>query len=62
MARETTYVVQAFNAGESGKLKPEFSDRLQIGKWRPSNGGKTRIEQIRRRCILVYRRPRDGRL
>lgn len=37
-----------------------FSDRLQIGKWRSSNGGETDIEQIRRRCILVNRRSRDG--
>jgi hypothetical protein len=59
MVRETTHVVQAFNAGKGRKLKAESPIVCQ------SQGGalrtaETDTEQTRRRCVFVHRRFRDG--
>jgi len=42
------------------KSEGRYSDRLQIGKWRSSNGRETGIEQIRCRRVLVHRDPEIG--
>ena len=61
MVRETSYFVQAFNAGKGG-IEGRRSDSLQIGNRRSSNGGETGTEQTRCRRLLVHWRPRDGLL
>ncbi|WP_244066143.1 hypothetical protein [Bradyrhizobium sp. Ce-3] len=57
MARETTYIVQAFNAGKGGHLKPDSPIVCKS-----ASGGEAGAEQARRRRLLVDRRSRDGRL
>jgi len=57
MARETSYFVQAFNAGRAGSLKAEHADRLQTAKGALSDGGALVAEQARRYRLLIHRRP-----
>ncbi len=61
MVRETSYFVQAFNAGKGG-IEGRRSDSLQIGNRRAANGGEIGVEQTWCRGVLVNRRSGNGRL
>ena len=60
MARETSYFVQAFNAGRGGNLKADAPIACKTANGRASNRGATGVEQARRRCLLIHRRSGDG--
>ncbi len=62
MARETVYLVQAFNAGKGGSLKADDADSLPNGGGGAPNGGAAGPEQSRCCRFLVHRRCRDRRL
>ena len=62
MARETSYFVQAFNAGRGGNLKADapIACKTETGALRTAE--RLALSKLGRRRLLVHRRSRDGRL
>ncbi len=55
MARETSYFVQAFNAGKGGNLKPDAPIACKTANGALRTAASP--EQTRCRRLLIHRRP-----
>ena len=56
MARETSYFVQAFNAGRGGNLKADAPIACKTANGCASHRGAAGLEQAGGRCLFIHRR------